>query len=96
MSIAKELEKTPLQSKKFIAYVFANIINKFLIFWMIQKDVSPTTIAWAVSASVFIDVGYILGQSALDIFVRMTHIKTTALKKNGKKLDVTDDKDKED
>ncbi len=96
MSIAKELEKTPLQSKKFIAYVFANIINKFLIFWMIQKDISPTTIAWAVSASVFIDVGYILGQSALDIFVRMTHIKTTALKKGSKTLDVTDDKDKKD
>ncbi len=74
MSITKDLEKAPLQSKKFIAYIFSNIINKFLIFWMVQKDISATTIAWSVFASVFIDVGYILGQSALDIFVRMARI----------------------
>lgn len=75
MSLAKSIEKTPMQSKKFLAYLFANLINKSIIFWMIQKEIGGTTIAWAVTAAAFIDIGYILGQAALDGFVRMAHVK---------------------
>lgn len=75
MSLAKTIEKTPMQSKKFLAYLLSNIINKLIIFWMVQKGVSGTTIAWTVTAAAFIDIGYILGQAALDGFVRMAQIK---------------------
>ena len=75
MSLAKSIEKAPLQSKKFLAYLLANLINKGIIFWMVQKDTSGTTIAWAITAAAFIDIGYILGQAALDGFVRMAQIK---------------------
>ena len=75
MSLAKTIEKTPMQSKKFLAYLLSNIINKLIIFWMIQNGVSGTTIAWTVTAAAFIDIGYILGQAALDGFVRMAQIK---------------------
>lgn len=75
MSLAKAIEKTPMQSKKFLAYLLSNIINKLIIFWMVQKGVGGTTIAWTVTAAAFIDIGYILGQAALDGFVRMAQIK---------------------
>jgi hypothetical protein len=75
MSLTKTIEKTPMQSKKFLAYLLSNIINKLIIFWMVQSGVSGTTIAWAVTAAAFIDIGYILGQAALDGFVRMAQIK---------------------
>jgi hypothetical protein len=75
MSLIKNIEKTPMQSKKFLAYLFANLINKALIFWMIKNNIGGATIAWAITAAAFIDVGYILGQAALDGFVRMAQIK---------------------
>lgn len=81
MSLVKSIEKTPIQSKKFLAYLFTNLINKWIIFWMIQKGVGGSTIAWAITAAAFIDIGYILGQAALDGFVRMAHIKSPFRKK---------------
>lgn len=90
MSLAKSIEKTPMQSKKFLAYLFANLINKIIIFWMIQKGIGGTTIAWAITAAAFIDIGYILGQAALDGFVRMAHIKSPFQdKKDSKKADLS-------
>lgn len=85
MSFSKTIEKTPMQSKKFLAYLFSNLINKILIFWMIQNDVGGTTVAWAVTAAAFIDIGYILGQAALDGFVRMANIKSQFENKNFEK-----------
>jgi hypothetical protein len=84
MSLSKSIEKTPMQSKKFLAYLFANLINKVLIFWMIQKGIGGTTIAWAITAAAFIDIGYILGQAALDGFVRMAHVKNPIEKEDKK------------
>jgi hypothetical protein len=83
MSLIKNIEKTPMQSKKFLAYLFANLINKALIFWMIKNNIGGTTIAWAVTAAAFIDIGYILGQAALDGFVRMAQIKFFPKTKEG-------------
>lgn len=76
MSFIKNIEKTPMQSKKFLAYLLSNLINKALIFYMVSKAASATSIAWAITAAAFIDIGYILGQAALDGFVRMAQIKT--------------------
>ena len=84
MSFTKSIEKTPMQSKKFLAYLFANLINKSIIFWMIEKEIGGTTIAWAVTAAAFIDIGYILGQAALDGFVRMAQVKGPSKKENEK------------
>lgn len=76
MSLIKNIEKTPMQSKKFLAYLLSNLINKAIIFYMVFKSSPTTTVAWAITAAAFIDVGYILGQAALDGFVRMGQIKT--------------------
>lgn len=95
MSIAKTIEKTPMQSKKFLAYLLSNIVNKALIFWMVQKEVSGTTIAWTVTAAAFIDIGYILGQAALDGFVRMAHVKGASIIKS-KKITKTDSSEEGD
>ena len=68
------LEKTPLQSKKFIAYILSNLGSKVLLFWMINKDVSDFVLITTVTAASFIDIGYILGQAALDKYVRIASI----------------------
>jgi len=68
------LEKTPLQSKKFIAYILSNLGSKALLFWMINKDVSDFVLITTVTAASFIDIGYILGQAALDKYVRIASI----------------------
>jgi hypothetical protein len=68
------LEKTPLQSKKFIAYILSNLGSKVLLFWMINQDVSDFVLITTVTAASFIDIGYILGQAALDKYVRIASI----------------------
>ena len=75
MSLIKNIEKTPMQSKKFLAYLLSNLINKAIIFYMVFISSPTTVVAWAITAAAFIDIGYILGQAALDGFVRMGQIK---------------------
>ena len=70
-----EIEKTPLQSKKFIAYLISNLGSKALIFWMISKSESDIVLMTMITAAAFIDVGYILGQTALDKYVRIASIQ---------------------
>lgn len=70
----KSLEKTPLASKKFIAYLISNLGSKMLLFWMVGKNESDVVIMMMITASAFIDVGYILGQAALDKYVRIASI----------------------
>ena len=76
MSFAKNIEKTPMQSKKFLAYLLSNLISKAIIFYMVYKMAPAASVVWAITAATFIDVGYILGQAALDGFVRIAQIKT--------------------
>jgi len=71
MRLLTEIEKTPLQSKKFIAYLISNLGSKALIFWMVSKDEGDVVLMTMVTAAAFIDVGYILGQTALDKYVRI-------------------------
>jgi len=67
----KVLEKTPLSSKKFIAYLISNLGSKLLLFWMVTKSESDMVIISTITAASFIDIGYILGQAALDKYVRV-------------------------
>ena len=69
------LEKTPLSSKKFIAYVISNILMKILLFSMLAHNSSDYVITCALIVSSFVDVGYILGQAALDKFVRVAAVE---------------------
>ena len=71
MRVLTEIEKTPLQSKKFIAYLISNLGSKALIFWMVSKGEGDVVLMTMVTAAAFIDVGYILGQTALDKYVRV-------------------------
>jgi hypothetical protein len=75
VSLRNIIEKTPIQSKKFLAYILSNIVNKTLLFWMISKGIEPSVIIWAITASAFIDIGYILGQAALDGFTRIAQFR---------------------
>jgi len=80
--IVSPMEKTPTQSKKFIAYMTATLISKLIILYMVHQGSSAALITWAITSAAFLDIGYILGQTALDIFVRMAHIKSNLPTKN--------------
>jgi len=70
----KAIEKTPLSSKKFIAYLISNLGSKVLLFWMVTKSEGDMVIISTITAASFIDIGYILGQAALDKYVRVASI----------------------
>lgn len=70
------IEKTPLQSKKFIAYLLSNLGSKALLFWMVGRNESDFVITATVTAAAFIDIGYILGQAALDKYVRIASLSS--------------------
>ena len=68
---------TPLQSKKFLAYLLADIGWKVCILTMLYQHADKFTGSTAsimltlIIVSGFVQVGYILGQAALDKFVAM-------------------------
>ena len=69
------LDKTPLKSKKFIAYLIADFGWKIVILYMLthlQSKLSPeelTFLLTIVITSGIIQIGYILGQAALDKYI---------------------------
>jgi hypothetical protein len=73
-----KIDKMPLQSKKFIAYLISEIGWKTILFyllWKIQGQIDPsdlTLLITIVLTSGFIQIGYILGQTALDKYVQMS------------------------
>lgn len=73
-----QIDKMPLQSKKFIAYLISEIgwkITLFYLFWKIQGKIDPsdlTLLITIVLTSGFIQIGYILGQTALDKYVQLS------------------------
>lgn len=73
--VMETIEKTPLQSKKFIAYLISNLGSKSLMFWMVSRQESDFVLTAVITAAAFIDIGYILGQAALDKYVRVTSMK---------------------
>ena len=82
------MDKKPLQSKKFIAYLIADIGWKIALFYMLFQSKSSYNqynfiiILTLMIVSGFIQVGYILGQAALDKYTRTIDntIKTTNAK----------------
>lgn len=68
-------DKTPLKSKKFLAYLIADIGWKVIILYMLmhlQSKLDPeelTFLLTVVVTSGIIQIGYILGQAALDKYI---------------------------
>lgn len=71
-----DYDKAPLQSKKFLAYLFANISTKLYMFYATRAGEGDIVIVTTIVCSLFLDVGYILGQAALDRYVRVAAITT--------------------
>ena len=77
-------EKTPASSKKFIAYVLAELISSaVLIVALIQWRDGLDGWAFGVvitmcTGRLFLEIGYILGQVYVDKFVRLAHIAAEA------------------
>ena len=69
------LDKTPLKSKKFVAYLIADIGWKIIILYMLTHLKSKletgelTFLLTVVITSGVIQIGYILGQAALDKYI---------------------------
>ncbi len=78
------MDKLPLKSKKFLAYIMAEFTWKVLIFYVIYEYSTKIehyafmVLLSMIITSGFIQIGYILGQAALD---KYTHIATTAIDK---------------
>ena len=69
------LDKTPMKSKKFIAYLIADLGWKIVILYMLMHLKSKietselTFLLTVVVTSGVIQIGYILGQAALDKYI---------------------------
>jgi len=80
-----DIMKLPLKSKKFLAYLIADIGWKILMFYVVWEYKTQIdhyafmVLVTMIVTSGFIQIGYILGQAALD---KYTHVATTALEQN--------------
>jgi hypothetical protein len=76
------LNKLPLKSKKFLAYLIADLGWKVLMFYVIWEYQTKIehyafmVLVTMIVTSGFIQIGYILGQAALD---KYTHVAVSAL-----------------
>ena len=81
------LNKLPLKSKKFLAYLIADLGWKVLMFYVIWEYQTKIehyafmVLVTMIVTSGFIQIGYILGQAALD---KYTHVAVSALDKDNK------------
>jgi hypothetical protein len=81
-----QLSSVPLKSKKFLAYLIADVGWKILMFYVVWEYKTQIdhyafmVLVTMIVTSGFIQIGYILGQAALD---KYTHVATTALEQNG-------------
>lgn len=66
----KELERSPLQSKKFVASMAWNMCWLFLIGYGIYSQLGETVLLAMVLVSGSTQIVYVGGQAALDTFVR--------------------------
>jgi len=83
------MEKLPLKSKKFLAYLIAEAGWKIAMFYLLYvyqdkiEHYSFMTLLTLIIVSGFIQVGYILGQAALD---KYTHVANNMIDQiDGKK-----------
>lgn len=71
-------EKSPLHSKKFLAYLLAEATWKLILVITLLTD-GDSAALWAFMLAIvlvagFIEAGFILGQAALDKYVRVARI----------------------
>jgi len=70
------MDRKPLQSKKFIAYLIADLGWKLALFYILYQSktkfdyYSFSIVLTLLIVSGFIQVGYILGQAALDKYTK--------------------------
>ncbi len=82
-----DLNKLPLKSKKFLAYLIADFGWKILMFYVLWEYKTKIdhyafiVLVTMIVTSGFIQIGYILGQAALD---KYTHITVAAIEKDKK------------
>ena len=77
------MEKLPLSSKKFLAYLLADIGWKVILAILIWKNCegeNQVLLLSIVCVSGFVQTGYILGQAALDRYVRIAQITAKTIK----------------
>lgn len=77
------MEKLPLSSKKFLAYLIADIGWKLILGILIYKNCeghNQVLLLSIVCISGFVQTGYILGQAALDRYVRLAQITAKTIK----------------
>lgn len=73
--MSMNLDKTPMKSKKFIAYMTSEFGWKAILFYLLYHlqgkldHYSLVMLMTVVITSGFIQIGYILGQAALDKYV---------------------------
>jgi hypothetical protein len=75
-------EKTPFQSKKFVAFLWADatlkVLAVLLVAWAWNLDEISTRVFFLLLAVIvisgFVTVGYILGVASLDKYVRLAQI----------------------
>ena len=73
----KIMDKTPLRSKKFIAYLIADFGWKLILLYILFQTKSKydyysfTIMLTLLITTGFIQVGYILGQAALDRYIAL-------------------------
>ena len=71
------MDKTPLRSKKFIAYLIADFGWKLILLYILFQTKSKydyysfTIMLTLLITTGFIQVGYILGQAALDRYIAL-------------------------
>ncbi|MAH45896.1 hypothetical protein CMI37_08695 [Candidatus Pacearchaeota archaeon] len=81
-------DKLPLKSKKFLAYLIADFgwkIATFYLLYQLQGKIDHYTfgiLLTLIIVSGFIQVGYILGQAALDKYVQVSKNLTQAKEKD--------------
>lgn len=84
-----QFDKLPLKSKKFLAYLIADVGWKILMFYVIWEYQTKIehyafmVLVTMIVTSGFIQIGYILGQAALD---KYTAVAITALDRDGKPI----------
>lgn len=71
----KLAEKSPLQSKKFIAFLIAQIIYGGLMVLMIYKWQEKHLMAGMVIASCLLQIVYLAGQARIDLDLSKGHVE---------------------
>jgi len=72
--LLKDIEKTPLSSKKFIAWFLASMTWKAFLFYAVFVTANITVQLWIIALLFFLDALYVGGQAAVDALVRYVAI----------------------